>query len=153
MSWFTVLALLVFSTTAARGQRQEPAAYLPTTADSRYSSRCHDSQDRPQRCVPEFVNAAFNIEVDATDTCGLGPGGFVGAPTEYCLQTGATGGRKYCDVCDTRVPQLTHPPAYLTDFNNNDNKTWWQSSTMFESVQFPNQVNLTLNLGKRHSFF
>lgn len=104
------------------------------------ASRCYDDFNRPQRCIPEFENAAFNVLMESTNTCGED------GPSEYCQQTGASvsGVRKSCEICYTNQ----HHPQFMTDFHSQDYPTWWQSRTMYEGVQFPNQVNLTLKLGK-----
>lgn len=75
--------------------------------------------------------------MEATNTCGDE------TDTDFCVQTGYSN-RKSCDVCHAGQ----HSPQFLTDFHDPNNPTWWQSETMFEGVQYPNQVNLTLGLGK-----
>ena len=108
---------------------------------------CYDSSGRAQKCVPEFVNAAFNLSVEATNTCG------VTEAQEFCVQTGVTGVRKSCGhLCDA-ASRRSHPPSFMTDFNNQNNWTWWQSETMLERrsdwlISRQQHVNLTLSLGK-----
>ncbi|XP_018430707.1 PREDICTED: laminin subunit gamma-1 [Nanorana parkeri] len=96
---------------------------------------------RPQRCMPEFVNAAFNATVVATNTCGS-------PPEEYCVQTGVTGVTKSCHLCDSSQPHLEHGADFLTDYNNQADSTWWQSKSMLSGIQYPHSINLTLHLGK-----
>ncbi|KAH3798034.1 laminin subunit gamma-1-like [Dreissena polymorpha] len=109
---------------------------------------CYDSNGRAQKCVPEFVNAAFNLTADATNTCGLT------GPQEFCLQTGVTGARKSCGhICDAGNPSQKHPPDFMTDFNTQNYWTWWQSETMLERrsdwlSSRQQHVNITLSLGK-----
>lgn len=147
-SKFTIVLwhyVAVFISLLTRTINSQPAEQTPSIDPHHYipgNNPCYDELGVPQRCVPDFINAAFNLPVEVTNTCG------VNGPTSFCVQTGHSGVRKVCDICDSRVLAYAHPPAYLTDFNNANNETWWQSETMNEGMQYPKSVNLTLRLGK-----
>ncbi|CAI5455823.1 unnamed protein product [Caenorhabditis angaria] len=129
-----------------RTANSQPAELYPSIDPNHFGadgSPCYDRQTRqPQRCVPDFINAAFNLQVEVTNTCGEK------TPTKFCVQSGHTGQRSVCETCDARHPSFAHPAKFLTDFNNANNETWWQSETMLEGMQHPTTVNLTLTLGK-----
>ncbi|XP_049885206.1 laminin subunit gamma-1 [Pectinophora gossypiella] len=102
---------------------------------------CYNNDGRPQRCIPEFENAAFMVQMEATNTCGDS------GPRLYCIQTSAGTSTRSCDYC--QPGQFSG--YYLTDLHyEHENQTWWQSETMKEGIQYPNQVNLTLHLGKAY---
>ena len=87
MEKLTFVALLLSAVAEAQlyqyGIQNPPHAVVDVfdVPQSRGSSHCYDSQGHPQQCIPSFVNAAFNREVDATNTCGI-------PPIQYCRQTG-----------------------------------------------------------------
>lgn len=90
-----------------------------------------------QRCIPEFENAAFNLPIEATNTCGTEE------DTEFCVQTGFSN-KKSCDFCR----EGDHTSDRLSDLHDPKSPTWWQSETIYEGIQHPTSVNLTLNLGE-----
>nr|XP_040042373.1 netrin-1a isoform X2 [Gasterosteus aculeatus aculeatus] len=103
---------------------------------------CNDEHGNPRRCIPDFVNAAFGKDVRASSSCGKTPG-------RYCVVTAAEKGderTRSCHTCDASDPKKCRPPAYLTDLNNPHNLTCWQSENF---VQYPQNVTLTLSLGKK----
>lgn len=114
--------------------------YNRVTADNDVYERgtpCHDEEGKAQRCIPQFVNAAFGLPIEATNTCGQN------GPVEFCVQTSTQGVKPGCDWC---YSVSDHDPSYaLTDYSSN---TWWQSETMYEGIQAPRTVDLTLHFGK-----
>ena len=123
-------------------QRSASASYLSVYAAQKHSpDPCYTEDGKAKKCIPNFVNAAFGNEVIASSSCGS-------PPSRYCKTTTDTEGKmvRECFICDANHPKRRHPPAYLTDLNNPNNLTCWISEPF---VQFPQNVTLTLSLGKK----
>lgn len=103
---------------------------------------CYEEDMRPKRCVPDFINAAFGRHVKASSTCGS-------PASKYCSSSADKEGRiiRNCFICDASNNKLQHPTSYLTDLNNPNNLTCWMSDPF---VQYPQNVTLTLSLGKKY---
>lgn len=102
---------------------------------------CYEEGNDPKRCIPDFINAAFGREVEASSTCGI-------PPSRYCENNPSADGsvQRNCFICDATHAKRQHPAFYLTDLNNPNNLTCWMSEPF---VQFPNNVTLKLSLGKK----
>jgi netrin 1 len=106
---------------------------------------CYNS-DRPERCLPDFVNAAFGMPITASSTCGLS------GPVRVCDSTSISDSN-VCNLCDDSNPKYRNPASYLTDINNSNNITCWRSEPSPAPVSFntsPDNVTLTLSLGKKY---
>lgn len=106
---------------------------------------CYD-EDRPHRCLPDFVNSAFGIPITASSTCGLD------GPVRVCDNTNFNESPA-CNLCDDSSPKYRFPASYLTDINNSNNITCWRSEPSPAPVSLtspPDNVTLTLSLGKTY---
>ncbi|KAJ8941486.1 hypothetical protein NQ318_006172 [Aromia moschata] len=106
---------------------------------------CYD-EDRPRRCIPEFVNAAFGVPVKASSTCGLH------SPAHFC-EAPEPGANPQCHLCDDRQARNRFPASHLTDLNNPNNVTCWRSEPLPPVTSInapPDNVTLTLSLGKKY---
>ncbi|KAF7285965.1 hypothetical protein GWI33_008271 [Rhynchophorus ferrugineus] len=106
---------------------------------------CYD-EDRPRRCIPDFVNAAFGVPVKASSTCGTH------APVHYC-EAPEPGANPQCHICDDKQQKTRFPASHLTDLNNPNNVTCWRSEPLPPVTSIdapPDNVTLTLSLGKKY---
>ncbi|RWS30270.1 netrin-1-like protein [Leptotrombidium deliense] len=103
---------------------------------------CYDEFGNPRRCIPSFVNAAFNKDVKVSSECGS-------FASRYCISSTDEKGETIhnCHICDKSNPKLRHPSAYLTDLNNPNNVTCWVSEPFTSEAE---NVTLTLSLGKKY---
>lgn len=136
--------LLTVSTAAFNNNNNNNNKYLrsfvpqPLTIDP-----CYD-EDRPRRCMPDFVNIAFGSNIEASSTCGTN------SNETYCDADGK------CHVCDINDPSKSFPASALSDIHNLQNVTCWRSeprsiaNTNFgHTDSTPDNVTLTLSFGKK----
>lgn len=153
-----LLALAAFAVGTANGGPSSPMAdnYLKMFSAQPPADPCYD-EDRPRRCIPDFVNAAFGAPITASSTCGTK------SPTRYCDITAGGGGGNdggamastlgACHTCDDSNPRRRFPASALTDLNNPNNVTCWRSDTIPAPAgphAPPDNVTLTLSLGKKY---
>lgn len=114
--------LLLILATAAQGfsmldfEPRDPPAN-PSLFEE--SDPCYDAKlKRPKNCVPDFVNAAYGLNVEASSTCGLSKS------SSYCTS------KEDCQPCDTKA----NGPQFLTDLHNPNNVTCWKSDFINRQV-------------------
>lgn len=132
--------LLAVSTAAYNNNNKYLRSFVPPqplTIDP-----CYD-EDRPRRCMPDFVNIAFGTNIEASSTCGSN------SPETYCDADGK------CHTCDINDPSKSFPASSLSDIHNLQNVTCWRSeprsiaNTNFGYDNTPDNVTLTLSFGKK----
>lgn len=123
-------------------------AFLATAALAFAANQdpCYDSDGRPRRCIPDFVNAAFGTPVLASSVCGRR------GPEQICDPPGDSPPEDSCRICDAAKPDNTASPTYLTDLNNPHDVTCWRSAALLPATYDspPDNVSLTLSLGKKY---
>lgn len=103
--------------------------YLRLYAPQRTSDPCYTDEGRAQKCIPDFVNAAYGAPVAASSTCGQ------------------KGLEKFCDLdnpsqcytCENTSPRRKYSSIALTDLNNPNNVTCWRSEILQPSK--PTTIN------------
>lgn len=105
---------------------------------------CYDDE-RPSRCLPDFVNAAFGVPIEASSTCGQS------GPVNVCDKATDPNEPPKCSLCDDSNSSYRFPASALSDINNSQNITCWRSEPTQISVDdSPDNVTLTLSLGKKY---
>lgn len=105
------------------------AAAVATGCARAAMDECTDEGGGRSAACPVPVNAAFNVTVVATNTCGT-------PPEEYCVQTGDRGHQVLSPVRRRTAPPAASA-AFLTDYNNQADTTWWQSQIMLPGCSTP----------------
>ncbi|KAG5683535.1 hypothetical protein PVAND_012809 [Polypedilum vanderplanki] len=134
-----LLAVAKTSSSAAHNNRINLRSFIPQQLQI---DPCYD-EDRPMRCMPDFVNAAFGRTIEASSTCGMN------GPEKYCDADGK------CHICNINDSSKNFSAAALSDIHNMQNLTCWRSeprpmtNTNFGFDNTPDNVTLTLSFGKK----
>jgi hypothetical protein len=91
--------------------------------NSNHDDPCLDRHKRFQRCIPDFVNAAYQKSIVVSSTC--------------------TSSSK--DFCSQSTSNQNYPTDDLTDMNNPNNLTCWQS----DSMKAGENISFVLSLKKK----
>ncbi|XP_065088498.1 netrin-B-like isoform X1 [Ochlerotatus camptorhynchus] len=144
MKWFMMVCVVWWATFLLVALAvASPEGYLEMFPVQSQFDPCYD-EDRPRRCVPDFVNAAFGMPIVASSTCGLR------GLEEVCDSQELRGP---CHECDDSIPRKRYPASALTDVNNSNNVTCWRSEAIPTPTGLnepPDNVTLTLTLGKKY---
>ena len=156
--FIVIICYLISYTSSARHQTPSPPADSVNT-ELRLADvdPCYRADGSPTRCIPDFVNAAYEREIVASSTCGNPPVNFCShhSTTAYHYQQlfnntavnrdndDDDDERRDCVICDARHQ---HPVSFLTDVNNVHNLTCWVSAAFNDSET---NVSLTLSLHKK----
>ena len=139
-----IILILLWGSGLAR--RRVNRAFLKMfQEEAAQSDPCHDDQtDKPKQCVPDFVNAAYGSPIQASSTCGSPPSRHCYTPLSF--KEGKS--KEVCDICDASSEIKSHPPSFLTDLNNPNNVTCWNSELLTPTKE--GNITLTLSLGKKY---
>ncbi|GAB6029224.1 Netrin-1 [Chamberlinius hualienensis] len=128
---------------------------------------CLDEMGHHQRCVPDFVNAAFGKDIKTSSTCGTPRNHYcifstpssaaITTPSPNLLNVEMKDQANYspngqpksvCHICDAVHPKYRRPAAYLTDLNNPNNVTCWISEPLINpKLQMADQSSSSFQSG------
>jgi netrin receptor unc-5 len=87
--------------------------------NSYHDDPCIDRHKHFQRCIPDFINAAYQKPIYISSTC--------------------------AEFCNSSQLNINQPIDYLTDINNPNNLTCWQS----DLIKQGDNISLILSLKKK----
>ena len=142
----SLVIILCLGLGSVQARRRVNRAFLKMFQEEEVQSDpCHDDEtDKPKQCVPDFVNAAYGVPVVSSSPCGS-------PPSRHCFTTAEetslnSQAKEVCEICDADNPSKNHPASYLTDLNNPNNVTCWNSELLSDKE---GNISLTLSLGKK----